>query len=64
MVLIVSSTSKDPMEEFAQLYTKQKQSEQGKHPKWLAPHIFYYHVLLHDVMDGAAHLKRCVCAHA
>ena len=52
------------MEEFAQLYTKQKQSEQGKHPKWLAPHIFYYHVLLHDVMDGAAHLKRCVCAHA
>ena len=63
VILVVSSTCKDPLEEFSQLYAKQKQSEQSKYPKWLLPHIYYYHVLLHDVMDGAAHLKRCVTCH-
>lgn len=58
VLLVVSSTAKDPVEDFAQLDTKQKQSETSKYPKWLSPHIYYYHVLLHDVMDGAADMAR------
>jgi hypothetical protein len=58
VIMVVSSTSQDPLEDFAQLYGKQKKSEQSKYPKWLIPHIYYYHVLLHDVVDGAAHVKR------
>ena len=52
--------SKDPLEDFSQLYTKQKQSEQSKYPKWLSPHIYYYHVLLHDVFDGAVDVASAV----
>ena len=48
VVLVVSSSCSDPLESFSKLFTKQKQSEQGKHPKWITPHVYYYHVLLHD----------------
>ena len=48
VVLVVSSSCSDPLESFSKLFTKQKQSEQGKHPKWITPHVYYYYVLLHD----------------
>ena len=48
VVLVVSSSCSDPLESFSKLFTKQRQSEQGKHPKWITPHVYYYHVLLHD----------------
>ena len=53
VVLVVSSSCADPLESFSKLYTKQKQSEQGKYPKWITPHVYYYYVLLHDVIDCA-----------
>lgn len=51
-VFVVSSSHIDPLGVFSQLVTKQKQSEQSKHPKWLSPHVYYYYVLLHDVSEG------------
>ena len=48
VVLVVSSSCPDPLESFSKLFTKQRQSEQGKYPKWITPHVYYYHVLLHD----------------
>lgn len=52
VLLVVSSTEPDVMDAFASLYTKQKEAEQSKNTKWLTPHMFYYHVLLHDVLQG------------
>ena len=37
------------MDAFAGLYTRQKESEQTQTANWLTPHMFYYHVLLHDL---------------
>lgn len=52
VLLVVCSTEPDVMEAFAGLYTKQKEAEQSKNSKWLTPHMFYYHILLHDVLQG------------
>ena len=52
VLLVVSSTEPDVMETFAGLYTKQKESEQTRSSNWLTPHMLYYHILLHDVLDG------------
>lgn len=52
VLLVVSSDHPTPLEAFSQLYTRQKESEQAKYPKWLTPHLFYYHLLLHDVVEG------------
>lgn len=54
VLLVVSSTEPNVMEAFASLYTKQKEAEQTKNSKWLTPHMFYYHVLLHDVVQGSS----------
>ena len=50
------------MEAFAGLYTKQKESEQAKNSQWLTPHMFYYHILLHNVVEGdSVRCGRDVC---
>ena len=40
------------METFAELYSTQKESEQTRSSTWLTPHMFYYHILLHDIVNG------------
>lgn len=54
VVLVVSSRLHNPLEGIQKLYKTQKESEQNnKQPYWIpSPHIFYYHVLIHDVLDG------------
>ena len=52
VLLVVSSSEPEVMEAFANLYTKQKESEQSRNSNWLTPHMFYSHVLLHDVVEG------------
>lgn len=52
VMLVVSSTHADPLSAFSQLYAVQKEAEQARFPKWLIPHLLYYHVLLHDVSEG------------
>ena len=53
VLLVVSGSEADVMEAFAALYSMQKEAEQAKNScKWLTPHLFYYHVLLHDVVGG------------
>lgn len=52
VLLVVSSNESNVMEAFAGLYTKQKEAEQSKNSHWLTPHMFYYHILLHDVLEG------------
>jgi hypothetical protein len=52
VLLVVSSSEADVMEAFAGLYIKQKESEQSRTSNWLTPHMFYYHVLLHDTREG------------
>ena len=39
------------MEAFAELYSTQKESEQTRSSNWLTPHMFYYHILLHDTVN-------------
>lgn len=58
VIFVVASTSQEPLEEFSQLYIKQKHSEQSKYPKWLSPHLYYYHVLLHDSSGMTTDYKR------
>jgi len=60
VVFVVSSTSLDPVEDFSQLYVKQKESAKSKYPKWLLPHLYYYHVLLHDAGGSTVEYKKWV----
>lgn len=62
VVLVVSSRLHHPVESIQKLYKLQKESEQQPNsPYWIpSPHIFYYHVLIHDVLDGSH--KQYVCS--
>ncbi|CAI8014074.1 Trafficking protein particle complex subunit 8 [Geodia barretti] len=51
VLLVVSSQEADVMEAFAELYSTQKESEQTRSSNWLTPHMFYYHILLHDTVN-------------
>ena len=53
VVLVVSTRTSKPIEAFQNLYHKQKDCEKESYPFWLSPpHIYYYHVLLHDICEG------------
>lgn len=53
-ILVVSSRQTRPIEVFQNLYKNQKEAEkQQTYPYWLpSPHLYYYHILVHDVIDG------------
>lgn len=53
VILVVSSRQARPADAFASLYRAQKEAETDKFPFWLKPHVFYYHVLVHDVQEGS-----------
>lgn len=57
-MLIVSSSNENPVAAFTELYQQQKKMESQSYPKWLTPHVYCWHVLLHDVVAGNA--KRSV----
>jgi hypothetical protein len=54
VVLVSTSKQSNVIEAFQNLYQLQKTAEQqSSYPYWLpSPHLYYYHVLLHDVSDG------------
>lgn len=53
-ILVVSSQQPRPIEVFQNLYKTQKEAEkQRTYPYWLpSPHLYYYHILVHDVVEG------------
>ena len=57
-LLVVSSSNEDPAAAFTELYQQQKRMESLPYPKWLTPHVYCWHILLHDVVAGNA--KRSV----
>ncbi len=58
VVFVISSTSLDPLEEFSALYVKQNESEKHKYPKWLLPHLYCFHLLLHDAGGSTGEYKK------
>ena len=60
-LLVVSSSNEDPVAAFTELYQQQKKMESLSYPKWMTPHVYCWHVLLHDVVAGNA--RRSVIPH-